>query len=1100
MNARVTGGFAVGILAGANDGEITGCFSTGTVRALRRPESNTGGLVGVNGGRVERSYSSANVSANGNNAGGLIGLLTTIGSGWVNKSQAFGTVSAPNATGGLIGYIFGGSVTECLSTTRVDAAGTRGGLIGTEFESVNPQYNTLGRHGHDGAFVDAAKIANSFWDINQSGVNTSSGQTGRGAQEGKTTEELTQRRTYEDAGWNFDDGTWFIPDDGSGVPQIIIEGNPSYTITYQVENGIGGHLSIHGARTDEDVVAMTLMRGMRGIEVTAVADVGYRFVRWDIDNDTSTVRSDIADDGDLTITAIFELPEPPGPGVPARVAFISPMPLSQIIDLAPQVISPALGYSVMVEVQDIFGDPVGAGINVSITSSDPDIGTVTPAIAATNIAGIASFIAQATNDATENETFDLIASIAVGGVAVSDVARLRVGRRLDDPLITGDITVSQNPDDEAMFSSIQAAVNRAAPGAIITILDAAVYEEQVTIDSTKNNITIRSSNPLSQMKPVIMYRDTTNRSPRNYAESQIFGFDVGMVANYETCGALRILRAHRITIDGIIVDGGGPAPFGAANVWDGMYAMFHGNAAITLSVAGSVVIRNCELRNAYFGINVKDRNTGGVFANPNPNDLDPVIPLSGFGMTGNHLFEYNRIHDNSVGIFFESAWDMGSTVRYNMMFNNFHTAATQAAINLLPDAGNQVSGAFLFKDMMYSPLAIYNNTYHNNTGVYFANWQVGAQHLIFNNIHGSLYTYPTSPGYLTMGIDGNFANRMHNSVYPVMPPVPPGGTPFPAASNVRQFDMSALFMSTTPSSPDFLRPDWDNPQVVANIMNGGWEAAGIRNSNGQIADLGAVSSAGRSSVTARIMPVDVVSVSGTTANSTFLLNVENGVLNNPQIRLVRWISPIPANADSWGNNVAPVPATSVTTITPPASALNVGINMLSFTLLAPPAITNEYGFFEIVVQGTDAAGNMVTSDVGFLPWRRISLPFPIATDEEDEEPSYLPSPPSNFTVGPNPIGQDGAVNFFWDGGDIVSGTLFVYSSSGNLVSTIDIRDGNNLNKSRSGSSGDIRRQIGSWNIADRRSRGVPTGSYLIRGVIITEDGKRERVSVVVGVR
>jgi hypothetical protein len=42
MDANVTGGFAVGILAGANDGEIAGCFSTGNVSA----PNATGGLVG----------------------------------------------------------------------------------------------------------------------------------------------------------------------------------------------------------------------------------------------------------------------------------------------------------------------------------------------------------------------------------------------------------------------------------------------------------------------------------------------------------------------------------------------------------------------------------------------------------------------------------------------------------------------------------------------------------------------------------------------------------------------------------------------------------------------------------------------------------------------------------------------------------------------------------------------------------------------------------------------------------------------------------------------------------------------------------------------
>ena len=60
------------------------------------------------------------------------------------------------------------------------------------------------------------------------------------------------------------------------------------------------------------------------------------------------------------------------------------------------------------------------------------------------------------------------------------------------------------------------------------------------------------------------------------------------------------------------------------------WPLFHGNAAITLWVAGDVVVRNCDITNAYFGINIKDRNEGGNFANANPADLDTwnIVPLA----------------------------------------------------------------------------------------------------------------------------------------------------------------------------------------------------------------------------------------------------------------------------------------------------------------------------------------------------------------------------------------------------------------------------------------------------------------------------------------
>jgi hypothetical protein len=122
------------------------------------------------------------------------------------------------------------------------------------------------------------------------------------------------------------------------------------------------------------------------------------------------------------------------------------------------------------------------------------------------------------------------------------------------------------------------------------------------------------------------------------------------------------------------------------------------------------------------------------------------------------------------------------------------------------------------------------------------------------------------------------------------------------------------------------------------------------------------------------------------------------------------------------------------------------------------------------------------------------------------DPAPTPAPPlaksraANFTVGPNPVGSGDVINFFWDGDEIISGTFSIYSASGELVNTVNIGDVDNLNKSHSSSSGDVKRQIGSWNIVDRRSRKLPAGSYLVRGVITTVDGRRERVSVVVGVR
>lgn len=333
-------------------------------------------------------------------------------------------------------------------------------------------------------------------------------------------------------------------------------------------------------------------------------------------------------------------------------------------------------------------------------------------------------------------------------------------------------TFTVSKDGRGAFSTISAAIAKAGKGDVIEILDAAVYPEQVTIDSNHAGLTLRSSNPQSLQKPTIRWKDILDVSPKNCKEAK----DTALAGQYETNGALRILRTRNITIDGIAVNGGGIFPFGQNSTWAGatdcQWPLQHGNAAITIVVSGDVVVRNSDLDSAYFGINVKDRNEGGIFANPNPADIEPynVVPLSGFGKTGNHLFERNRIHHNSFGMFFESVWDLGSVVRYNLFYENHHPPARIAEIvGLTSDGVNHAGGAMLFKDQLYSPLAIYNNTFWHNFLIFSGVWQAGGVHLVFNNIYAEPYAYWGSVANLAAGMNTAFdpilANRTFNCVY-----------------------------------------------------------------------------------------------------------------------------------------------------------------------------------------------------------------------------------------------------------------------------------------------------------------------------------------------
>ena len=108
-----------------------------------------------------------------------------------------------------------------------------------------------------------------------------------------------------------------------------------------------------------------------------------------------------------------------------------------------------------------------------------------------------------------------------------------------------------------------------------------------------------------------------------------------------------------------------------------------------------------------------------------------------------------------------------------------------------------------------------------------------------------------------------------------------------------------------------------------------------------------------------------------------------------------------------------------------------------------------------------------------------------------------------FTAGPNPAALSaGIVNFFWQGKLIQNGRLTVFDASGNVVDRVAVSDrvdhpGAARHPSGGGELG--RRIVGSWDLTDRKGRVVSEGTYLVKGVI-TVDGKKERISAIIGVR
>ena len=589
-------------------------------------------------------------------------------------------------------------------------------------------------------------------------------------------------------------------------------------------------------------------------------------------------------------------------------------------------------------------------------------------------------------------------------------------------------TVSKNGSGQ--FTSVQAAINAAGAdgsgvGDEVVILDYATYEEQVTIDSTCSGLTIRSSNPESVRKPVIQYKDTINIKPTTYQESLDFA-----TVNYDQNGALRVSWARRITIDGIAVDGKEPFVFGKNNIWSRNYALQHGNAAITLFIAGDVVIRNCDIRNAFFGIYIKDRNEGGVYAIYNPADHVPasLYPLARFGKTGNHLIENNRIHNNSFGVFFESAWDLGSVIRYNLIYENHHHSTNFASKvrNLTIDGIYFTGGAFFFKDHSFSPVAIYNNTFHKNFLIFVGHWRPAYHCLVFNNIYSKPFTYwAARPGGFDswQEISPNYDNRMHHCVYAsqdsapetgsikvmvemmIAAPVLPGAYinyPFPASANIRWFETP--FLSEDPEDSLFLTPDWSDSNVQKYIVDQGWPDAGIRDIDGSIADLGAISLTGRSPTTEiLIKPMDPVMISGTTAKTRFSVYSIAGNITNPAIKYLRWVN-VKFQPDAFGSDGTPVPISGIINVTP--KPVSMGINEIDFTI---PADVDSFYFFELIVEGiSQETGKTVASSVGFLPYREIQYTFEVTVwnlTQTQQLTEVIAGQPVILKIVPKKIGE-----------------------------------------------------------------------------------------------
>jgi hypothetical protein len=149
VNVTVTGGEAVGSLAGGNHGTVSDSYSSGSVTG----DGGVGGLMGSSTGTVSNSYSSGNVIGN-SSVGGLVGW----NEGTVSNSHFTGTVTSEGSyVGGLVGLNWYGTVTDSYSTSSVTGKDGVGGLVGqndgakgTGEGTVSDSYSSGSVTGEDG--------------------------------------------------------------------------------------------------------------------------------------------------------------------------------------------------------------------------------------------------------------------------------------------------------------------------------------------------------------------------------------------------------------------------------------------------------------------------------------------------------------------------------------------------------------------------------------------------------------------------------------------------------------------------------------------------------------------------------------------------------------------------------------------------------------------------------------------------------------------------------------------------------------------------------------------------------------------------------------
>ena len=293
VDCNVSGGQAVGGLAGGSFGSISNCSVTGTVTSSGM---FVGGLTGgnYNGGSITNSYASVTVTGSNLYIGGLVGSNSDEGSS-ITGSYATGDVTVTGSfryIGGLAGYNREASVADSYATGNVTANDSVyvGGLVGESLRaSVTGSYATgsvtgtgtgtigglMGSNSAEGSITNCYSTGTVTSDAYSKGGLVGYGPSGTITNsyfldtagpdneygEPLTDAEMKQQASFVD--WDFTTPVWKILTEGADYPCLAWQ--PEYTAA-----DINGDGEIN---REDVIVSLQVITNLSSSEIVKEADI-----------------------------------------------------------------------------------------------------------------------------------------------------------------------------------------------------------------------------------------------------------------------------------------------------------------------------------------------------------------------------------------------------------------------------------------------------------------------------------------------------------------------------------------------------------------------------------------------------------------------------------------------------------------------------------------------------------------------------------------------------------------------------------------------------------------------------------------------------------